>query len=264
VYTGNNILKWAMQHLVIRGAAGGAAVSHYAAGNLQCRGLPEERTALVYGGVKPSAFAADEQDIAELRARLSDRGQPILLTVARLVYEKGHSQVIAALPQVLGQVGEVKYVIVGSGREKENLQQLVEQEGLAKFVTFCGVVTDSELAALYHAADLFIMTSRDMNGRSKEGLGLTYLEAGLCGLPAIGSNSGGVPDAIADDETGLLVNPEDPAQIADAIIRLISDEAFAQRLGQNAQRRVLDDFTWERVAERFQGALKRWHLTADG
>jgi len=264
VRTGHNILKWATQHLVIRGAAGGAAVSHYAASVLRCRGLSEEEIALVYGGVNPRAFAVDEQDVAELRARLSDHGQPILLTVARLVCSKGHSQVIAALPQVLEQVGEIHYVIVGSGREKENLQQLVEQEGLAKFVTFWGVVTDSELAALYHAADLFIMPSRDMNGKSREGLGLTYLEAGLCGLPAIGSNSGGVPDAIADDETGLLVNPEDPAQIANAIIRLISDEALAQRLGQNAQRRVLDDFTWERVAERFQAALRRWHLTADG
>jgi len=264
VRTGHNVLKWAMQHLVIRGAAGGAAVSHYAAGILQCRGLPEEQIALVYGGVNPSAFAVNEQHVAELRARLSARGQPILLTVSRLVYSKGHSQVIAALPQVLEQVGEVHYVIVGSGEEKENLQQLVEQEGLCKFVTFCGRVPDAELAALYHAADLFIMPSRDMNGKSREGLGLTYLEAGLCGLPAIGSRSGGVPDAIVDGETGLLVNPEDHAQIANAIIRLISDEALAQRLGQNARRRVLEDFTWERVAERFQAALKRWHLTAGG
>ncbi|MCK4322985.1 MAG: glycosyltransferase family 4 protein, partial [Armatimonadetes bacterium] len=156
------------------------------------------------------------------------------------------------------------YVIVGTGEEKENLQQLVKQEGLSEFVTFWGGVTDAELGALYHAADLFIMPSRDMNGKSREGLGLTYLEAGLCGLPAIGSRSGGIPDAIVDGETGLLVNPEDAAQIANAIIRLISDEAIAQRLGQNAGRRVLDDFTWERVAERFQAALKRWELTAGG
>ncbi len=264
VRTGHNILKWATQHLVIRGAAGGAAVSHYAASVLQCRGLSEEQIALVYGGVNPRAFAVNEQDVAELRAHLSDRGQPILLTVSRLVYSKGHSQVIAALPQVLEQVGEVKYVIVGTGEEKENLQQLVKQEGLSEFVTFWGGVTDAELGALYHAADLFIMPSRDMNGKSREGLGLTYLEAGLCGLPAIGSRSGGIPDAIVDGETGLLVNPEDAAQIANAIIRLISDEAIAQRLGQNAGRRVLDDFTWERVAERFQAALKRWELTAGG
>jgi len=263
VRTGHNILKWATQHLVIRGAAGGAAVSHYAASVLRCRGLSEEEIALVYGGVNPRAFAVDEQDVAELRTRLSDCGQPILLTVARLVHSKGHSQVIVALPQVLEQVGEVKYVIVGSGEEKENLQQLVEKKGLSEIVTFWGRAPDAELAALYHAADLFIMPSRDMNGKSREGLGLTYLEAGLCGLPAIGSRSGGVPDAIVDGETGLLVNPEDPAQIADAIIRLISDEALAQRLGQNARRRVLDDFTWERVAERFQAALSRWGLVAD-
>jgi len=217
---------------------------------------------VVYGGVNPDTLAVGEQDVAELRARFSDRGQPILLTVARLVYSKGHSQVIAALPQVLEQVGEVHYVIVGTGREKGNLQQLVEQEGLAEFVSFRGEVGDAELGVLYRAADFFIMASRDMNGKSQEGLGLTYLEAGLCGLPAIGSRTGGVPDAIVDGETGLLVDSEDPAQIANAIIRLVSDEAIAQRLGQNARRRVLDDFTWERVAERFQDALKKWHLTA--
>ena len=127
---------------------------------------------------------------------------------------------------------------------------------------FLGEVDDRELPALYQTADVFVMPSRDLYGQPIEGLGLVYLEANLCGLPVIAGDTGGVSDAVVDGETGLLVNPEDPAAIASAIVRLLSDSDLAAQLAAAGRARVLEEFTWERVAERCHRALTDWGLSA--
>ena len=261
-YAGTNILKWAGQHLIIRGAAGGLAVSHYAASCLRRRGLPEDRIAVIYGGVNPEAFAPGEEEVDQPRVELPANGKPALLTVSRLVATKGHSQTIAALPRVVEQLGQVSYLIVGTGPEEQHLRDVAECHGVSEFVHFVGEVNDRQLAGLYHAADIFIMTSLDQGGKCWEGFGLVYLEASVCGLPVIGSNAGGIPDAIVDGETGLLVNPENPEEIARAIVRLASDKTLAARMGKAGRERALREFTWDRVATRFYKALGRWNLTS--
>ncbi len=263
VQTGANLGKWLMQNLIIRGAAGGLAISHYAASQLSRRGLPTSRVEVIYGGVDPRLFAADDNEVAQLQAQLNPEGRPLLLTVGRLVQRKGHSQVIAALPQVIEQIGPVRYLIVGTGPEAQSLRKLADGCGVAELVEFLGQVDDQELAALYRAGDLFIMPSRDLYGQPIEGLGLVYLEANLCGLPVIASNTGGIPDAVVHGETGLLVNPEDPGDIAAAIVRLLSDKDLAARLGAAGHARVLREFTWEHVAERCWAALAKWDLARE-
>ena len=260
IQTGTNLAKWLMQNLIIRGAAGGLAVSHYAAERLQRRGLKPDRVAVIYGGVDPDGLAADQNEVEQMRSALSQSGEPLLLTVGRLVQRKGHSQVIAALPKVVAQLGPVRYLIAGTGPEEQRLRRVADQHGVAELIEFLGHVDDGKLAALYQAVDLFIMPSRDLYGQPIEGLGLVYLEANLCGLPVIGSNTGGIADAIADGETGLLVNPEERSEIAAAIVRLLSDPDWAAQLGAAGRARVLREFTWDRVAERFQTALAKWGL----
>ncbi|MCK4322990.1 MAG: glycosyltransferase family 4 protein, partial [Armatimonadetes bacterium] len=93
-------------------------------------------------------------------------------------------------------------------------------------------------------------------------LGLVYLEANLCGLPVVAGDTGGVSDAVVDGETGLLVNPEDPAAIASAIVRLLDNPDLAAQLGAAGRARVLAEFTWERVAAHCQRALADWGLAA--
>ncbi len=260
IQTGANPVKWLIQNLIIGGAAGGLAISRYSAQQLQRRGLKAGRLAVIYGGADPSTFEADEHQVAQVQAELNPAGRPVMLTVSRLVQRKGHSQVIAALPQVINQVGPVRYLIVGTGPEEQALRRLADQHKVSQFVEFLGQVDNRKLPALYRAASVFIMPSRDLYGHPIEGLGLVYFEAGLGELPAIGSTTGGIPEAIADGETGLLVNPEEPDQIAAALVRLLSNEDFAAQLGKAARARVLRDFTWDRVAERFQKALEKWGL----
>ena len=83
-------------------------------------------------------------------------------------------------------------------------------------------------------------------GADVEGFGIVYLEANLMGKPVIGSRAGGVPDAVKDGETGLLVNPGDPAAIADAVVKLMDDPTLCALLGQAGRKRVMEEFGWKR------------------
>lgn len=260
--TGGNIMKWLVQRSVLRGAAGGLAISHYTAGQMARRGLPPSRAAVVYAGVNPSAFAPRLEQVEALRRRLGLGPEPVLLTVSRLVVRKGQDQVLRALPSVREQVGSLRYVIAGSGPEGPRLRELSRSLGLQDSVLFVPEVLDEDLPALYALADVFVMPSRDLPGEPIEGFGLVYLEANLCGTPAIGGNTGGTADAILDGETGLLVNPEQPAEIAAALVRLLQDRPLAQRLAAAGAARVRAAFTWEHVAARATDALQSWGLLA--
>lgn len=180
-------------------------------------------------------------------------GKKVLLTVGRLVESKGHDAVIRSLTKVIVRFPEILYCIVGEGPEGENLKTLVSNLGLSDTVFFAGEVEDEELPTYYRSCDVFILTSREIKERGEvEGFGIVFLEAAACGKPVIGGKSGGIPDAVIDDVTGILVDPMDVEGIADAIIRLLSDENLAARLGENGQKRVKDELNTNRFTERLR------------
>jgi phosphatidylinositol alpha-1,6-mannosyltransferase len=102
--------------------------------------------------------------------------------------------------------------------------------------------------------DIFIMPARDIDG-DLEGFGIVYLEAALAGKPVIAGRSGGVTDAVLDDRTGLLVNPEKTGEIAQAIIKLAQYQGLRQRLGDQARQRALTDFNWQKLAKKVQAII---------
>src|SRR5205823_5211527 len=112
----------------------------------------------------------------------------------------------------------------------ESLEGLVTELGLGDAVRLLGFVPDGELPALYNAADVFVLASR-RHDLLVEGFGIACVEAAACGLAVIGSRSGGIPEAIREGETGLLVDPEDPAALAAAAVRVLEDDALRRRLG---------------------------------
>ena len=258
--TGGNLMKWILQRSVVRGAAGGATNSHYTSGQFARRGLPDERRRVIYAGVQPEDFVPRPEQVEALRARLGLGAEKIVLTVSRLVSRKGQDQVLRALPAVKAEIGAVRYLIAGSGPEEERLRQLTQELKLEPEVLFLPEVSHEELPALYALADVFLMPSRDLPGEPIEGFGLVYLGAQLCGTPVIGGRTGGTSDAIVDGETGLLVNPEQPAEIASALVRLLQDPELGQRLAAAGAERSRQDFTWDRVAERLLAALADWGL----
>jgi phosphatidylinositol alpha-1,6-mannosyltransferase len=224
------------------------------------RGLASDRLRVIYAGVNPEGFVVQPGQVEELRARLGLGSEKLILTVSRLVARKGQDQVLRALPRVKEAVGPVRYVIAGSGPEEPRLRELSQTLHLEQESLFLPEVPDAELPALYALADVFAMPSRDLPGEAIEGLGLVYLEANLCGTPVVGGRTGGTADAIVDGETGLLVDPEQTAEIAEALTRLLLDPELRLRMAQAGAERVARDFTWDQVADRLLAALAEWSL----
>ncbi|HVM90984.1 MAG TPA: glycosyltransferase family 4 protein [Verrucomicrobiae bacterium] len=161
-----------------------------------------------------------------------------LLAVTRLVPRKGIDRLIqsmALLPP------DVRLTVIGDGTDRERLLTLAQS--LGERVRFLHEVDDTERDAWYAASDVFALPVRD-EGDDVEGFGIVFLEAAQAGLPCIAGKSGGAVEAVIDEQTGLLVPPNDPQAIAGAIARLRGDLLFRQRLGMAGKARVAADFRW--------------------
>ena len=227
-------------------------VSRYTAGLLRNRGVPSSRLRVVPNGTNPERFRP--RGGPALRDRLGIGARPMLLTVGRLVPRKGIDTVLRALPRVAASVPEVRYVVAGTGPDRDRLERLAVRQGVRDRVHFVGHVPEDALPVYYSAADLFVMPAREAPP-DVEGFGLVFLEANACGTPAVGARAGGVPDAIVDGETGLLVPPSDPAALGSALASLLSSPERLAALGRQGRTRTVRTANWDRVADRVHRAL---------
>jgi len=131
--------------------------------------------------------------------------------------------------------------------QRAKLERLAGELGVAERVQFLGEVSERDLPALYGLATVYVGASRRAERIGVEGFGISLVEASACGLPVVAGNSGGVPDAVRDGETGFLVAPEDPAAFADAICRLLADDELTRRVGAAGRRAVESYYNWDRV-----------------
>ncbi len=213
-----------------------------------------QRLRVVHLGTDPVRFRPGV-DATELRRRLElphgsgKNGARWLLTVARLEPHKGVDTVLQALPAILARAPDVHYAVAGAGAaaEREKLEQLAGRLGVAARVSFLGDVSERDLPALYGQAAVYVGASRRAERIGVEGFGISLVEASACGLPVVAGNSGGVPDAVREGETGFLVPAEDPAAFADAICRLLADAELAKRMGAAGRRAVETYYNWDRV-----------------
>jgi phosphatidylinositol alpha-1,6-mannosyltransferase len=240
----------------------GIAVSSYLARQIEARGVPASRLAALHPGVDAAPFARDDEQVSRLASRLGLEGRGVLLTVARLDLGKGHEQVLRALPAVLGKHPRTLYLIAGDGPQREPLERLAGELGVAASVRFLGRVTPGsrELSSLYHSCDLFVMPNMPYRTRrgaeAEEAAGIVFLEAGVCGKPVIAGDSGGAPELIAEGETGYVVDGADSAGLGSSITRLLDDPGLARRMGENGRRIVRERFSWEAVAGRLLDLLE--------
>jgi phosphatidylinositol alpha-1,6-mannosyltransferase len=221
------------------------AVSGFTQDALVESGVARAKTAILLNGVDPEELETAPKD-ARIVGELGLLAKPFVLTVARLDIHKGHDTVIEAFSQVLRVVPEAVYVIVGDGPMRPRLEELSRTQGVREHVVFAGHISRPKTLALFEACSLFAMVSRIENG-SAEGFGIVFLEAGVFSKPVIGGRSGGIPDAVADGETGLLVDPRSPGEVAAAICRILTDPLLASSLGAAGRERVKSRFTWDRT-----------------
>ena len=221
--------------------------------------VPAGKIELVSNGVDLSRFVPRPRS-AQLAARYGLQGRRVLLTVSRLYARKGIDRVIESLPVVLRRVPDLVYLIVGEGTYRPELERLVLSHGPGRNVVFAGAVADQELTEHYGLGDAFIMANREMPDGETEGFGLVFLEANACGLPVIAGRAGGSVDAVTDQVNGLVVDGEDVAAIAAAIIRMFEDDGLRNSL-RSGGKAVADRSGWDRRVVQFLGFCDRLRET---
>jgi glycosyltransferase involved in cell wall biosynthesis len=224
---------------------GVAAISSEVANSLTRARVPRERIAVISSGVDCVRFrppATDER--RQARARLGIAEDAVVLgTLGALEERKGHRYLLEAMAELRGgpQVPLV-CLIAGDGTLRAHIERDATRMEIAGAVRILGRVEDS-LSVLW-ALDIFIFPSLH------EGLGVALLEAAACGLPAVASRAGGIPEVVIDGHTGLLAPPENAGAIAAAVLRLIAKPAERAAMGAAARERALREYTMETMARR--------------
>lgn len=194
--------------------------------------------------------AVDEGFVAALEKKLASDSvlvkygieKPYILSVGRLIERKGFDDLIRAFAKLdQTKFGDIDLVIVGDGPERERLEKLAEREYVRPL--FLSNVPNEDLPALYVEAQLFALTPKEIGGDA-EGFGIVYLEAGAASLPILGTKTGGVPEAITDGTTGLLVPPEDVDAIHIALVKLLTNTDLRTRMGKAGRQRVYSEARW--------------------
>jgi len=207
--------------------------------------------------VDPVRFAPGDRLAA--RSRLGVSGKKVVLTVARLERYKGHDLVLRALSSFPEDLrGQFVYLVAGKGPDREWLEQEARRLGVQDQLRLLGHVPDEELPALYQAADLFVLCTRESAVRQEvEGFGLAFLEAQACGTPVVGSRTGGIADAVREGEGGWLIGPDDGDALGGLLRRLAADPESFGRAGADARARVERECAWSRYIERLVSEASR-------
>jgi phosphatidylinositol alpha-1,6-mannosyltransferase len=214
-------------------------------------GVDPGRIAVVYPTVDEQRFRPGLAG-ADLRIAIGvAQGQRLILSVGRLQRRKGFDNVIRTLPLLRQRGIDAHYALIGIGEDREYLERLARESGVADRVHLLGHVSYDDLPRWYAACDLFAMPNRDIDG-DNEGFGLVFLEAAAAGKPALAGTAGGTASAVVDGVTGLRVDGEQIEAIARGLARLLSDPAGAERMGRNGRARVLDNFTHQRRVDQLR------------
>jgi len=232
--------------------------SGYTAFLAKTLGIPETRIATVNPPPwLPLDESADMSEVAAFRKKHGLEGKFVLLTVSRLVERKGIDTCIDAVAALRAAGRDVKYVVVGEGLHKGHLKHRAAQMNVADDVIFLGALDTESLPVAYAACDVFVMVPRGLKSGDIEGFGIVYLEANIFGKPVIGSRTGGVPEAVIHEKTGLLIEPDSPSQLAEAVAALMDNSTLRQDLGEGGRQRLKRDYGDNRQARRFLAAVKR-------
>jgi glycosyltransferase involved in cell wall biosynthesis len=167
-----------------------------------------------------------------------------ILFVGRLIWRKGVKFLIDAMPQILAEYPKSKLFLVGDGMQRGSLERGVKELRIENSVLFLGKVSNETLFSLYQKADVYVQPSL------YEPFGISILEAMSWGKPIVGTYTGGTPELIKNGNEGILVEPGNSLQLAKAVLDILPNSMFRKKLGENARRKVLREFTWKSIAQK--------------
>jgi glycosyltransferase involved in cell wall biosynthesis len=203
-------------------------------------GVPAARAVTVHEGI--DIGHVDAAPAANLHEELWLPHQaPLVGNVAALVPHKGQRHLIESALLVLPHVPDARFVIAGEGELRPAIERQIKDHRLEKHVVLAGFRPD--VLSVHKAFDVFVMSS------VTEGLGTSLLDAMAAGKPIVATTAGGIPEVVADGETGFLVAPRDHDAMASAIVRLLKDEGLRKRMGKAGRARARTLFSAERMVQ---------------
>jgi glycosyltransferase involved in cell wall biosynthesis len=230
---------------VSRNADGIISLSHYSKENiLKAYRVPKDRIVVSYPGVNEGFFRVKRKDSERERATLLFCGR-----INGLHDQKGIDVLIESLPMITRK-HDIILRIVGGGTHVAAFERIVKQRGIESSVEFIGFVEHSNLPGIFAGADVFVLPSR------RESFGLVIAEAMAVGLPVVSTDVGAIPEVVIDSETGILVSPDSPSELASAVDVLLSNRTKLNEFGLNGRNRATAHFTWEEAAKRIEGFYK--------
>ena len=184
-----------------------------------------------------------------------EKNDIVLLSLSRLIDRKGHMLVIKSLKNLIKKFSKTKYLIAGTGdlSYQKKLKNYVIKSNLDNYVYFLGYINEQEKNNLYNLCDIFLMTSLPTNADGdSEGFGITFLEANACGKPVIGTDVGGISDAIQNGYNGFLIKPNNLLELEETIINIINNKKLYKSLSKNSINHVKKNFDIKLVGKRYE------------
>jgi glycosyltransferase involved in cell wall biosynthesis len=207
----------------------------------------EHKIKLVPPGVDTDVFKRNRTGSLQRKLNLTD--EKVILFVGQLnraSKHKGLHDLLLAVQNINRSIN-VRLVVAGKGDYTEHYRQFAKQIGIENNVHFVGYVPNEDLASFYSDGDVLVLPSVDQT----EGFGMVLTEAQACGVPVIGTNVGGIPAAVDDGRTGLIVPPSDVSSLSKALIRILGDNAYSSNLGRNGTVWVSRQFSWDVVSTNY-------------
>jgi glycosyltransferase involved in cell wall biosynthesis len=206
-------------------------------------GINPSKVRIVPNGVDTEKFKPNENPQA-VRKQFGLGNEPIVLFVGSLIQRKGLPFLVEAAKKIVEKQPDTRFLIVGKGPLKQQLTASIEAANLSGSFNFLGNVKNEMLPNVYNCADVFVLPS------IQEGQGIVLLEAQASGKPVVAFDIGGVDEAVRNAETGLLVKRGSNEELADALLRLLSDKALIEKMGANGRKFVIENFTWDICAQK--------------
>jgi len=204
--------------------------------------LPKDKLVMIPNGVKPQDNNKSAKKIqTNIRNKFALPDEKIVLFVGRLVYEKGVQILVNAAPKILEKVN-CKFIIVGNGYMKEQLNDIVKSMNLDKKILFSGFIEEDMLLKLQKCADVSVVPSLF------EPFGIVALEAMASGSPVVVSDTGGLSEIVDHDFTGVKVYPNNPESLAWGVTKVLLDNDYREKIRKNAYKKIREKYDWKKIA----------------
>jgi glycosyltransferase involved in cell wall biosynthesis len=204
-------------------------------------GIPEDDISQVYSSINFEDYQVNA-DKAAIKRDLGISAAHVVAVIGQLIPRKGHRFLLRAAPQILSAVPDTAFLFLGEGKEHENLVRLTKKLGLEEKVVFAGYRDD--VGEILNCVDVLVHPA------TMEGFANVAMQAMAAEIPVVSSAVGGMPESVLDGQTGLLVEPGKPDQIAHAVLRLLQDADYRKKLGRQGRQFVEREFTIENMVRR--------------